>query len=337
MTYAELVRPLVERRDMTPEAAGGLMRYLIGGEATDAQIGGALLALRVKGCTTGELAAFVSEIRRHALFIDAPTKGLIDTCGTGGGIPSFNISTAAAFVAAGAGVRIAKHGNRAVTSTCGSADVLEALGVPTEGESEHLAHLLETTGLVFLYAPNHIPAMRHVARARRELGQRTVFNQLGPLLNPARADRQLIGVYDPGLMRSMGEALRLLGSQRAYLVHGMEGLDEISPVGPTEVVRVWEGRVSNETFTPETFGLDPVDPSALTPATDLPGAAAILKEAISDLDSPRARAVLPSAAAAIHLAGLAETLPEAANLARESVASGSARRKLDRMVQEQVL
>jgi len=337
MTYAELVRPLVERRDLDPERAGALMRFLLGGEATDAQIGGVLLALRVKGCTTRELAAFAAELRAHAALLPTDPDGLVDTCGTGGGVPSFNVSTAAAFVAAGAGVRIAKHGNRAMTSKCGSADVLEALGVPFGGEPEHLAHVLDAVGLVFMFAQSHHPALKHVAKARRELGQRTVFNQLGPLLNPAGARRQLIGVYDPGLMRSMGEALNRLGCERAYLVHGLEGLDEISPSGPTEVVRVWHGRVSGEIFEPKDFGLEPVAPSALAPGETIAEAGAILKEAISDPESPRAKATLPSAAAAIHLGGLTETLPEAAERAREAIASGAALAKLERLVEESSL
>lgn len=334
MTYAELVLPLVERRDLDPERAGELMRFLLGGEATDAQIGGVLLALRVKGCTTRELAAFAAELRAHAALLPSDPDGLVDTCGTGGGIPSFNVSTAAAFVAAGAGVRVAKHGNRAMTSKCGSADVLEALGVPIGGEPEHLGHLLDAIGLVFMFAQSHHPAMRHVAKARRELGQRTVFNQLGPLLNPAGARRQLVGVYEPGLMRSMGEALNHLGCERAYLVHGLEGLDEISPTGPTEVVKVWHGRVSGEMWEPKDFGLDPVDPSALAPGETLEDAAAILREAISDPLSPRAAAVLPSAAAAIHLSGIAESLPEGAERARAAIANGAAVQKLERLIEE---
>ncbi len=337
MTFPELVLPLVERRDLDPERARLLMRFLLGGEATDAQIGGVLLALRVKGCTTRELAAFAAELRSHAALIPADPEGLVDTCGTGGGIPSFNVSTAAAFVAAGAGVRIAKHGNRAMTSRCGSADVLEALGVPITGEAEHLGHLLRDTGLVFMFAQSHHPAMRHVAKARRELGQRTVFNQLGPLLNPAGARRQLIGVYDPALLRSMGEALNQLGTERAYLVHGMEGLDEISPTGPTETVRVWHGRVFGETLEPHDFGLDPVDAAALAPPETLEDAAAAVREAITDPESPRARAVLPSAAAAIHLSGIADSLPEGAERALAAIASGAARAKLERMIGEAVL
>lgn len=304
------------------------MGWMMSGEATDAQIGGALLALRVKGCTTDELASFVRAMRSRMTFIGHPYEGLVDTCGTGGGLPTFNISTSAAIVAAAAGVKIAKHGNRSMSGQ-GSADVLEALGVPFSGEPEAALHQLETQGIVFLFAPSHHPAMKHVAKARRDLGVRTVFNQLGPLANPAAAQRQLIGVYDRALMRSMGEALRQLGCDRALIVHGQEGLDEISPVGPTDFVQVESGRVFGGTFGPDEFGLEPVAPEDLKPAGDIHASAALLLEAITDPDSPRARAVRPNAAAAIWLGGGAPSLREGAEIARETVASGAARTKLE--------
>jgi anthranilate phosphoribosyltransferase len=254
---------------------------------------------------------------------------LVDTCGTGGGIPTFNISTASAIVAAAAGAKVAKHGNRAVTSRCGSADVLEALGVPIQGDAEVLLHRLEQDGLVFLFAPAHHPAMRHVGKARKDLGVRTVFNQLGPLANPAGAKRQLIGVYDDGLMRSMGEALNCLGTERALLVHGDDGMDEVSPVTSTQAIRVWEGRVESITLYPKDFGLDPIDPVALLPGDDAQANAEILREAIGDPDSPRAAAILPSCGATLWLAGVANSLPEATELARATIASGAALRKLE--------
>lgn len=329
MTFADVVTPLVERKDLTPAGARELMEFLISGEATDAQIGGALLALRTKGTTVTELAAFASVLRERALALPSVAEGLVDTCGTGGGIPSFNLSTAGAIVAAAAGARVAKHGNRAVTSRCGAADVLEAMGIGLDGDPESLLHRLETLGIVFLFAPAHHPAMRHVGRARKELGIRTVFNQLGPMANPAGAKRQLIGVYDPRMMRTMAEALKELGCERAWLVHGDDGLDEISPCGPSQTVRLWDGVVTVERISPATFGLDPVDPSALVPAEDLAGAASIVEEAVTDADSPRCRALLPNAAATLWLAGVAESPIEGARLAIEAVSSGVARAKLD--------
>lgn len=333
MLYSDLVQPLLERRDLSEEQAVALMRHLTSGEASEAQIGGALLGLRIKGCTTRELAAFARVIRENAAMLPRTAENLVDTCGTGGGIPSFNISTAAAIVAASAGVPIAKHGNRGVTSTCGSADVLEKLGVRLGGDRETLCHRLETIGLVFLFAPAHHPTMRFVGKARKDLGVRTVFNQLGPLANPAGATRQLIGVYDGALMRSMGEALNLLGSDRVLIVHGDDGLDEISPCTTTEYVKVWHGNVSGGRFHPSDFGLEPLDPAVLEPAMNCEGSADILSEAISDPDSPRSKAILPSAAAAIWLGGLEEDLKAATERARMAIGNGLATAKLAQLVQ----
>ncbi len=326
--FAELIQPVLERRDLTSEGATQLMEHLLSGASPDAQIGGALLALRVKGCTTQELAAFATVLRNKAVQLEHPFTDLVDTCGTGGGSPSFNMSTAAAIVAAAAGARIAKHGNRAVTSKCGMADVLEALGIQLGGESSELLRKLTDFNLVFLFAPAHHSAMRVVGQARRDLGIRTVFNQLGPLANPAGARRQLIGVYDAGLMRSMGEALRALGADRALLVHGLDDLDEISPVAPTEFVKLWDGKVSTGTLTPHDFGLEPVDPRALIPGQTAAESAEMLIEAVSDVNSLRAKAILPNVAAALWLGGVAETLPDGVERARAAIATGDAEEKL---------
>jgi anthranilate phosphoribosyltransferase len=331
MTYAELVQPLIERRDLSIEQAEAMMHFLIGGEATDSQIGGILLGLRIKGCTTKELAAFARVMRQRASTIGHSFSDLVDTCGTGGGRPTFNVSTAAAIIASAAGARIAKHGNRSMTGM-GSADVLEQLGITPSGDPEALLHNLETMGIVFLFAPAHHPAMKHVAKARKELGVRTVFNQLGPLANPAGATRQLIGVYEPGLMRSMGEALKELGADRVLLVHSSDGLDEISPTVHTQAVMVWDGMVSNLTLTPADFGLEPIPARALDPGESLEDCANILREAVSNPHSLRAQAVLPSAAAAIWIAGLEQDLPQATERARAAVADGLARQKLEQLI-----
>lgn len=332
MAFSELVQPLIERKDLDPQHAEELMRFLMSGEASDSQIGAVLFGLRMKGCTTRELAAFARVMREKATILSHPYEDAVDTCGTGGGIPTFNISTASAIVASAAGVRIAKHGNRSMSGQ-GSADVLEAMGVTLTGDSERLGHMFQALGIVFLFAPAHHSAMRHVSSVRKELGVRTVFNQLGPLLNPAGAKRQLIGVYDPLLMRSMGEALRELGTERALIVHGHEGIDEISPTGETDYVQVWEGRVTTGRFTPESFGLAPVDPAAMTAGADLQNSAAIFREAVSDPDSPRAAVLIPNAAAAIYLAGIEDNLPDAANRARSVIASGQASDKLNEVIQ----
>jgi anthranilate phosphoribosyltransferase len=332
MSFAEIIHPLLERRDLTREQAVALMRFLMSGVATDAQIGACLIAMRIKGCTTQELAAFATVLREHASSISHSYPDLVDTCGTGGGSPSFNISTAAALIACAAGAKIAKHGNRGQTSPCGSADVLEALGVVIQADPERLLHILDTAGIVFLFAQAHHQAMKHVGPARKQLQVRTVFNQLGPLANPAGATRQLIGVYDPALMRSMGEALNLLGTARALIVHGEDGLDEVSPTAKTQYIKVWEGRVTSGEFQPADFGCEPVDPAALAPGGTLAENGEILREAISDARSPRSRAVLPSAAAAIWLAGLADGLSESAEIARETIASGKAAAKLEELI-----
>jgi len=308
------------------------MMHLMSGDATDAQIGAVLFGMRMKGCTTHELASFARVLREKAAFLSHTYDDLVDTCGTGGGSESFNISTAAAIIACAAGARIAKHGNRAVTSSCGSADVLEKLGVKISGDPERLGQTLETSHIVFLFAQAHHPAMRFVGKARKDLGVRTVFNQLGPLLNPAGAKRQLIGVYDPGLMRSMGEALRLLDCERALIVHGKDGLDEISPVTSTEFVKVWDGKVTSGTLCLEEFGLRPIDPSGLKPGDSLEENAAILREAISDVGSIRSHAVLPSAAAAIWIAGLEDNLPDAVIRAKAAVEAGLATAKLEELI-----
>jgi len=327
MSFPDLVQSLIERKDLDAARAEDLMRFLMSGEATNAQIGAVLFGLRMKGSTTQELASFARVMRSKASLLSHGYDDLVDTCGTGGGAPTFNISTAAAVVACSAGVRIAKHGNRSM-SGMGSADVLELLGVVLGGESERLVHMLDSVGMVFLFAQAHHSAMRHVAVARRELGVRTVFNQLGPLLNPANARRQLIGVYDPALMRSMGEALRELGTERALIVHGADGIDEISPVTETEYVKVWDGKVSSGKFTPASFGLEPISPEAILQGRDLADCASIFREAVGEVDSPRSAAILPNAAAAIWLAGLEPDLPAAAERAKDAVATGKAAEKL---------
>lgn len=307
------------------------MHFLMSGEAEDSQIGSALTALKIKGVSGEELAAFASVMRANAQSVEHGLENVVDTCGTGGGSASFNISTSSAIVAAAAGVKIAKHGNRAVTSKCGSADVLELLGVPVSASIDTLRQVLLDNGIVFLFAPAHHPAMKYVGKTRKELGFRTVFNQLGPLANPANAKRQLMGVYDPDLLLDMGDALRRLGTERAVLAHGFDGLDEISPVTPTHVVRVWDGEVVREVWKPEDFGLKSLGAEAIAPGESVTENAAIFKEAISKPDSPRCLAILPSAATAIWIADLAPTLKEAVNLARDVVASGAALHTLDRL------
>lgn len=309
------------------------MEFLTSGESTDAQIGAAVTALRVKGATAVELAAFATVLRRHSLAPPHPFNDLVDTCGTGGGIPSFNISTAAAFASAACGVRIAKHGNRGVTSAYGSADVLETLGSQIQTTFEVLVEMLKEVGLGFLYAPAHHPVMRHVGRPRKELGYRTVFNQLGPLANPMNAKRQLVGVWEARIAFPMAEALMKLGTERALVAHGEDGLDEISPVAPTRFAMVWDGELSEGIVTPQAFGIEPVPENAVRPGLTASENASYMRQALSDVDSLRSVAILPSAACAIWIAGLAPDKKSATEMARDSIAQGTAAAKLDEFIE----
>lgn len=326
------MEPLLQGRSLSRDEARALMEYLTGGEATDAQIGGAVTALRVKGATADELAGFAAVLRENSVAPAHPYDDLVDTCGTGGGIPSFNISTAGAFVAAAAGVRIAKHGNRGVTSPYGSADVLETLGAKIQTSWEVLMDVLDKVGLGFLFAPAHHPVMRHVGKARRELGYRTVFNQLGPISNPMNAKRQLVGVYDHKLAFPMAEALMKLGTERCLVAHGEDGLDEISPVTATRFAMVWDGELSEGIVTPQAFGIDPVSVWAIQPGGTAEENAALLREALTDIDSPRSAAVLPSAACAIWVAGLAPDKRSATSMAKDVIKSLAAREKLEAFI-----
>lgn len=329
-----MIEPLLQGNDLSSEQARELMRFMTGGEATAAQTGSVCTALRVKGATAVELAAFASVLRDQATTLPHPYENLVDTCGTGGGAPTFNISTASSFLAAAAGVKIAKHGNRAVTGKYGSADVLETLGAKIQPTWDVSLRMLGSVGLAFFFAPAHHPGMRHVGPARRELGFRTVFNQLGPLANPAGALRQLVGVYDHSLAFPMAEALMLLGTQRALIAHGEDGLDEISPCAPTRFALLWDGELTEGIFTPSGFGIEPVDPSVVRPGASPEENAQMLRDAVTNVDSPRCAATLPSAACAIWIAGLAPERKAATEMAREAVSSGAARDRLDQYIEE---
>lgn len=310
------------------------MENVAAGTLEEIQLGGLLIALRAKGCVGVELAAFASVLRRHAIGVQTDFTDLVDTCGTGGGIPSFNLSTGAAIVAAAAGARVAKHGNRSVSSRCGSADVLEHLGVKLELTPERAAVLLDRVRLAFLFAPAFHPSLRKVGKVRKALGVRTVFNQLGPLLNPANARRQLIGVFSPELLLPMGEALREMGAERALIVCSSDGLDEISPCAPTEFVELRSGSLIQAEMSPEEFGLAHLDPSAVEPGENVEQNARILVAALKNDDPERAAALVPNAAAALWLGGVAETMMDAANVARAALESGAAIGKLNELISE---
>jgi len=333
MTMKEAIATVIAGRNLSPADAEAVMDEIMTGQATQAQIGGFLAGLRMKGETPEEIAAFARVMRAHAVRVSPNVSGtLVDTCGTGGdGAKTFNISTAAAFVAAGASVPIVKHGNRGVSSRCGSADVLSALGVAVSTVPvERLADIVDEIGIVFLFAPNHHPATKYVMAARQELGCRTVFNILGPLANPAGAGAQVLGVYDKNLTGPVAEVLRLLGVSRALVVYGA-GLDEITVTGETSVTELDGNRITNYTVTPEQFGFARAAPADLL-GGDPEENARIVRAILAGKKGAARDIVLMNAGAAIYVGGRAKTLAEGIRLAADSIDSGRAAGKLDALV-----
>ncbi len=328
-----------------------VMAQVLAGKCTDAQIAALLVALRMKGETVEEIVGFAEAIRtaaaplpitraedaiavtgtgRDALLEDDPA--LVDTSGTGGDASgTFNISTATAFVVAGAGVRVAKHGNRSISSKCGSADVIEALGVNIQLSPERAAQCLHQVGICFLYAPNLHPAMKQVQGVRRELRMRTMFNLLGPLTNPARASGQVVGVYSLDLVEKLAEALSMLGLRRALVVHGLDGLDEITITGTTRIAEARDGAVRSYEVEPEEFGMRRATLFEIS-GGDATENAAIIRSILSGEQSPRRDIVLLNAAASLVAAGKAEHIAQAVPLAAASIDSGAAKQKLDALV-----
>jgi anthranilate phosphoribosyltransferase len=333
-----------QRESLTREEARAVMTEVFSGTATDAQIAALLVALHMKGETVEEIVGFAEAIREAAQPLplhrestlsvsSAGRETLVDTCGTGGDARgTFNISTATAFVVAGAGVRVAKHGNRGLSSKCGSADVMEAMGVKISLPTVVLATCLEEVGIVFLFAPAMHSAMKYVQPARRELRLRTIFNLLGPLTNPARASAQVVGVYSLDLVEKVAEALSMLGVHRALVVHGLDGLDEITITGPTRIAEVREGNVRTYEVTPEEFGIKRVALEELS-GGDAAANAAIIREILEGKKSPRRDIVLLNAAAALVAAGKADHLADALPLAVQSIDSGAATARLNALVQ----
>ena len=320
---------LLEGRPLTRAQARGVMDEIMRGEATSAQIGGFLVALRLKGETPDEIAGCAEAMREHVLPVRPERDDLVDTAGTGGdGASTINISTAAAIVAAAAGAGVAKHGNRAVSSASGSADVLEALGFSLEQPPERIARSIDELGFGFMFAPTHHPAMRHAAPVRHELAARTVFNVLGPLTNPAGARAQVIGVYSEALGRPIAESLAQLGARRAFVVHGAHGIDELSPAGPNLVCEVVAGDVSERQIDPVELGIERCDPDELRGGSPAENAQAI-RDVFAGADGGRRDAILLNAAGAIAAAGHAAGLREGLGLAREAVDTGAAGERLD--------
>ena len=340
----ESLKKVVEREDLSAEEAFMTMDEIMSGKATDAQIAAFLTALRLKGETVAEITGFARAMREKVSpvkvrgQVDASISGtdreaLVDTCGTGGDASNtFNISTATAFVVAGAGIPVAKHGNRSVSSLCGSADVVEALGVSLELPPEQVGHCIDEVGIGFLYAPLLHKAMKYVMTARREIRIRTVFNILGPLTNPAGASAQVMGVYQAGLTEVLARVLNELGSRRAFVVHGLDGLDEISASGESKISEVKGGHVHTYKVSPEDFGL------RRSRLGDLQGGnaaenAQIIRRILSGEEGPKRDIVMMNASLAIIAGGKATDLQEGVKVAAQSIDSGAAMEKLHRLVE----
>ncbi len=335
MSIQEAIAKVIDRRDLTEAEAESAMTQIMQGQATPAQIGAFLTALRMKGESVSEITGCARAMRRSAVPVRPHRKEtLVDTCGTGGdGAGTFNISTTAAFVVAGAGQPVAKHGNRSISSQSGSADVLEALGVNLDLTPDQVAACVDEVGIGFLFAPKLHPAMKYAIGPRRELGIRTIFNLLGPLTNPASAPAQVLGVYDAALTETLARVLGALGSEAAFVVHGAGGLDELTTTGPNRVSALRDGRVETRTFDPADLGFSRAHPSDLR-GGDAQENAAITRGILSGkLDGARHDVVVLNAAAALVASGRAHTLPEGIRVAKDSLDSGAAGRVLDRLIE----
>ncbi|MEW6207360.1 MAG: anthranilate phosphoribosyltransferase [Acidobacteriota bacterium] len=344
ITITEALKKIVDRCDLTREEAESVLDQIMTGECTDAQIGALLVGLRMKGETVEELTGFARVMRAHASAVrprslvatnlgGTERDALIDTCGTGGDASgTFNISTATAFVVAGCGVRVAKHGNRSVSSHCGSADVMEALGVNIELPPERIAQCIDEVGIGFLHAPLLHQAMKHVAPARRQLGIRTVFNMLGPLTNPAEANTQVIGVYAAHLTELLAQVLGNLGTLRAMVVHGSDGLDEITITGESKITELKNGEISTYTIRPEDFSLNRASLGDIQ-GGDAGENAQIILDVLQGQSGPRRDIVLLNAAAALVASSKAADFKWGIEMAGGSIGSGRAMEKLNRLIE----
>jgi anthranilate phosphoribosyltransferase len=317
--------------DLPRDDASAVLREVMEGRASEAQTAALLIALRTKGETVEEIAGLARTMRELSSKVEVGENDLVDTAGTGGGRPTFNVSTTAAFVAAGAGCHVAKHGNRSATSQCGSADVIEALGARIDLDPEAVAQCIRELGFGFMFAPRHHAAMKHVVPVRKELGVRTIFNFLGPLTNPAGATRQVIGVSDLEYLGTMAAALAELGARRALVVSSEDGLDEFSISGTTRVVELNEGKLDDYEVTPEQLGLAPHADGAVGAGTPDENAA-VMRRVLEGAEGPERGLAVMNAAAAIYVAGAADSLEAGARKAEESIDSGATREVVERFV-----
>ncbi|NPA12857.1 MAG: anthranilate phosphoribosyltransferase [Aquificae bacterium] len=329
----EVIKKIVNREDLTKEEMENLFSAIMKGETTDAQLGAILIGLKMKGETIDEISAAANVMRREAVKVPVDDKeGLVDTCGTGGDkVDTFNVSTISAFVVASAGGKVAKHGNRSVSSKCGSADIMEALGVNIQMEPETASKALKEVGLAFLFAPIYHPAMKNVIKQRREIGVRTIFNILGPLSNPAGAKYQLMGVYDKDLVEPLTYVLKDLGVERAFVVHGLEGLDEVSITAPTYVGELDNGEVKFYTVEPEDFGLKKADLSDIK-GGDLEYNLRIALDILQGKDNtPKTDFVALNSAFALKVAGIVNSIEEGIELSKEKIYSKEAYKVLEKL------
>ncbi len=328
----ESLKKLIDGENLSREEMHDIFAEMMEGGVSDTQKSALLVALRMKGETAEEITGAAIAMRERVVSLNLDSSGLIDTCGTGGdGCATFNISTVAAIVAAGAGARVAKHGNRAVSSSCGSADVLAALGVNIDLNADEIVEVLNRIGISFLFAPRLHPAMRAVSDVRKALGVRTIFNLLGPLTNPALARRQIVGVYEPNLVRIVAEVLLALGAERAMVVHSRDGMDEISISAPTDVCEVVEGEIRSYEVTPESLGLQRYSMETIL-GGDAAANAAIAKAILRGGEGAMRDVVLANAGAALYVSGSAPSLREGVVLAKQSIDSGEALKKLKELI-----
>ncbi|MFW5431864.1 MAG: anthranilate phosphoribosyltransferase [Methylophilaceae bacterium] len=330
MIFKEALNQLLNAQDLSHDQMLAVMQQVMGGELTTAQIAALLIALRLKGETVDEITAAATVMRQLSTKVNIKDSAhLVDTCGTGGdGIQTFNVSTVSAFVAAAAGAKVAKHGGRSVSSTCGSADVLEVLGVDVNKTPDEVASSVDEIGIGFMFAPNHHSAMKHAAPVRKELGVRTIFNLLGPLTNPASARRQVMGVFDKALTGKLAQVLQKLGSEHVLVVHGADGMDEISFTGDTYIAELKEGKVTEYTVNPQQFGLSKHQLKTIQIQNAAESKAMIMDVLNGKADAPR-DIVLLNAGAAIYAAGIATTLAAGIEKAAHMIDDGTALAKLE--------
>ena len=330
--FRENLNKIVQRHDLSETEMSQMITEIFSGNVTDAQIGALMAALATKGETFEELAGAARAMRRKALRIQASAATIVDTCGTGGdGAQTFNISTTTAFVVAGCGVTVAKHGNRSISSRCGSADLLEVMGVKLDIDPEIVEEAVQEIGIGFLFAPLFHGAMRYAAKARKEVGLRSIFNMLGPLTNPAGANCQLLGVYAPELTEMFAHALQLLGAKRAFVVHGHDGLDEISVCAPTRVSELKDGLIRTYDITPEQFFGSRANAAELLGGNPEENAA-ITRKILDGEKGPKRNVILLNTAAALVAAGKAEDFQEGIRMAEISIDEGAAAEKMEALV-----